>query len=203
LIINSKLLLSLLKLLHSLLKLIHSLLKVLKSLLQLLLLSLFLIFLSLSLLLPFILCYSMRIFKRIYAQVDRKPSHEGLIVHGDSLVQYCRACLADNTIRGSRLGIFQDGLRVLVQDRFLKGLHAVAEVTDEGLEAFVVGDLFELELPNLLQVELDTFNPRVDIMSIDEVLLGFDKVLVVQLLFFEPIPFVLAKKTEQAVAQAL
>jgi hypothetical protein len=63
--------------------------------------------------------------------------------------------------------------------------------------------LLELELPNLLQVELDTFNPRVDIMSIDEVLLGFDKVLVVQLLFFEPIPFVLAKKTEQAVAQAL
>ena len=106
-------------------------------------------------------------------------------------------------IRGSRLGIFQDGLRVLVQDRFLKGLHAVAEVTDESLEAIVVGDLLERELPNLLKVELDTFDPGVDIMSIDEVLLGFDKVLVVQLLFFEPIPFVLAKKTEQAVAQAL
>ena len=106
-------------------------------------------------------------------------------------------------IRGSRLGIFQDGLRVLVQDLCLKGLHAVAEVADEGLEAVVVGDLFELELPNLLQVELDTFDPGVDIMSMDEVLLGFDKVLVVQLLFFEPIAFVLGKKTEQAVAQAL
>ena len=106
-------------------------------------------------------------------------------------------------MRGSRLGLFQDRLRVLVQDLWLKGLHAVAEVADEGLEAVVVGYLLERERPHLLQVELDTFNPGVDIMSIDEVLLGFDKVLVVQLLFFEPIPFVLAKKTEQAVAQAL
>ena len=85
-------------------------------------------------------------------------------------------------MRGSRLSLFQDGLRVLVQDLCLKGLHAVAEVPDEGLEAVVVGFLLERELPNLLQVELDTFNPGVDIMSIDKVLLGFDKVIVVQLL---------------------
>ena len=80
-------------------------------------------------------------------------------------------------IRGSRLGIFQDGLRVLVQDLCLKGLHAVAEVADEGLEAFVVGDLLERDFSHLLQVELDTFNPGVDIMSKDEVVIGFVKAL--------------------------
>ena len=106
-------------------------------------------------------------------------------------------------MRGSRFGLFQDGLDVLVQYLCLKGLHAVAEVPDDGPEAVIVGYLFECELPHLLQVELDTFNPGVDILSVDEVLLGFDEVLVVQLLLFEPIAFVLTQHTEETVAQAL
>ena len=96
-------------------------------------------------------------------------------------------------MRGSRLGLLQDGLDVLVQDLCLKGLHAVAEVPDDSLQAFVVGDFLESELPHLLQVELDTFNPGIDILSVDDVLLGFDEVLVVQLLLFEPIAFVLTQ----------
>jgi hypothetical protein len=40
-------------------------------------------------------------------------------------------------------------------------------------------------------------------LSVDEVLLGFDEVLVVELLLFEPIAFVLTQHTEEAVAQAL
>ena len=94
-------------------------------------------------------------------------------------------------MRGSRFGLFQDGLDVLVQDLCLKGLHAVAEVPDDGPETVVVGYLLERELPHLLEVELDTFNPGVDMLSVDEVLLGFDEVFVVQLLLFEPIAFVL------------
>ena len=97
----------------------------------------------------------------------------------------------------------QDGLDVLVQDLCLKGFHAVAEVPDDGLEAVIVGDLLERDLPHLLEVELDTFNPGVDILSVDEVLLGFDKVLVVQLLLFKPIAFILTQHTEETVAQAL
>ena len=46
-------------------------------------------------------------------------------------------------MRGCRFGLFQDDLHVLVQDLGLKGLHAVAEVPDDGLEAVVVGDLLE------------------------------------------------------------
>jgi hypothetical protein len=106
-------------------------------------------------------------------------------------------------MRGSRLGLFQDGLDVLVQDLSLKGLHAVAEVPDDGPEAVIVGYLLESERSHLLQVELDTFNPGVDMLSVDEVLLGFDKVLVVELLLFEPIAFVLTQHTEKTVAQAL
>jgi hypothetical protein len=63
--------------------------------------------------------------------------------------------------------------------------------------------LLERDLPHLLEVELDTFNPGVDILSVDEVLLGFDKVLVVQLLLFKPIAFILTQHTEETVAQAL
>jgi hypothetical protein len=106
-------------------------------------------------------------------------------------------------MRGSRLGLFQYGLDVLVQDLGLKGLHAVAEVPDDGPQAVVVGYLLERELPHLLEVELDTFNPGVDILSVDEVLLGFDEVLVVQLLLFEPIAFVLTQHSEKTVPQAL
>jgi hypothetical protein len=106
-------------------------------------------------------------------------------------------------MRGSRLGLFQDGLDIFVQDLCLKGLHAVAEVPDDGLEAVIVGDFLESELPYLLEVELDTFNPGVDILSVDKVLLGFDKVLVVQLLLFKPIAFILTQHTEETVAQAL
>ena len=50
---------------------------------------------------------------------------------------------------------------------------------------------------------MDTSDPGVDMLSVDEVLLGFDKVLVVQLLIFKPIAFVLTEKTEEAIAQAL
>ena len=46
-------------------------------------------------------------------------------------------------MRGSRLDLFQDGIGVIVKDLCLKGFHAVAEVTDEGLETVVVGDLLE------------------------------------------------------------
>lgn len=98
-------------------------------------------------------------------------------------------------MRGSRLGLSQDGLDVLVQDLCLKRFHAEAEVPDDGLEAVVIGYLLESEHPHLLQVELDTFNPGVNIRSVDEVILGFDKVLVVQLLLFEPIAFVLTYQT--------
>jgi hypothetical protein len=126
-----------------------------------------------------------------------------LIGFGYSLVHFRRACLAYNLIRGSRLGLFQDGLDVLVQDLCLKSFHAVAEVPDDGLEVVIVGNLLESELSHLLQVELDTFNPGVDMLSVDEVLLGFDEVLVVELLLFEPIAFVLTQHTEEAVAQAL
>ena len=106
-------------------------------------------------------------------------------------------------MRGCRFGLFQDGQHVLVQDLGLGGLHAVAEVPDDGIEAVVVGDLLESERLHLLQVELDTSDPGVDMLSVDEVLLAFDKVLVVQLLIFKPIAFLLTQKTEEAVAQAL
>ena len=85
----------------------------------------------------------------------------------------------DNLIRGSRLGLSQDGHDILVQDLCLKRFHAEAEVPDDSLEALVVRHLMESECPHLLQVELDTYNPWVNIISIDEVILGFDKVLVV------------------------
>jgi hypothetical protein len=55
----------------------------------------------------------------------------------------------------------------------------------------------------LLEEELDSFNPGVDILSIDEVLLGFDKVLVILFLIFEPKTFVLAKQSKKAVSHAL
>ena len=55
-------------------------------------------------------------------------------------------------MRGSRLGFFKDGLDALVQDLCLKGLHALAEVPYDSLEALVVGDLLEFERPHLLQV---------------------------------------------------
>ena len=48
-----------------------------------------------------------------------------------------------------------------------------------------------------------TFNPGVDILSVDEVLLGFDKVIVVQLLLFEPVAFLITKQSEEAVSHAL
>ena len=91
----------------------------------------------------------------------------------------------------------------LGQDLCLKSLHVEVEVPDDGLEAVVVGDLFECELPHLLQEELDTFDPGVNILSVNEVLLGFDEVIVVQVLLFEPIAFVLTQNTEKTVAQAL
>jgi hypothetical protein len=50
---------------------------------------------------------------------------------------------------------------------------------------------------------LDTFDPGVNILSVDKVLLGFDEELVVKLLLLEPIAFFLAQQTEETVAQAL
>jgi hypothetical protein len=64
----------------------------------------------------------------------------------------------------------------------LKGFHAVAEVTDDVLEDVVVGNLLEFEVSHQLEVDLCSFNPGVDILSVDKVLLGFDKVIVVHLL---------------------
>ena len=92
---------------------------------------------------------------------------------------------------------------VLVQDLCLKGLHAVAEVPDDRPEAVIVGYLLERELPHLLEVELDTSNPGVDMLSVNEVILGFNEVLVVKLLLFKPIAFVLTQHSEKTVAQAL
>jgi hypothetical protein len=106
-------------------------------------------------------------------------------------------------MRGSRFGLFQDELNALVQDLGLKSLHVVVEVPYDGLEALVVGDFLECERHHLLQVKLDTFDPGVNILSVDEVLLGFDEVLVVKLLLLEPIAFFLAQQTEETVAQAL
>jgi len=90
-----------------------------------------------------------------------------------------------------------------VQDLFLNGFHAEAEVTDYILEDVVVGDLLELERPHQLEVDLCSFNPGVDILSVDEVLLRFYKIIVVQLLLFEPVAFVLTKQSEEAVSHAL
>lgn len=106
-------------------------------------------------------------------------------------------------MRGSRFGLFQDGLNVLVQDLGLKSLHVVVEVPYDWLEALVFGDFLECERHHLLQVELDTFDPGVNILSVDKVLLGFDEELVVKLLLLEPIAFFLAQQTEETVAQAL
>ena len=106
-------------------------------------------------------------------------------------------------MQGSRLGLIQYRIELLVQDIFLKCHHAEAEVTDDTLKAVVVRLLLECECPHLLEIELDTFNPGVDILSKDEVFLGFDKVFVVQLLLFEPINFVVAHQTEDTVSQAL
>jgi hypothetical protein len=47
---------------------------------------------------------------------------------------------------------------------------------------------------------LDTSNPGIDILSVDEVLFGFNKVLVVPLLILEPITFVLTKQSEEAIS---
>jgi hypothetical protein len=106
-------------------------------------------------------------------------------------------------MRSIKLGLLQNELDVLVKDPCLKGLNALAEVPNDRLEAIVVGDLLERKFPHLLQVELDTFNPRVDILCVDEVLLDFDKVLVVLLLIFEPITLVLAKQSDEAVSHTL
>jgi hypothetical protein len=111
--------------------------------------------------------------------------------------------MMDNLMRGCRLGLFQNGLNELVQDLDLKSLHVVVGFPDDGLEVVVVGDLLERERPHLLKIELDSFDPGVNMLSIDEVLLGFNKVLVVKLFLFEPIAFVLAQQTEETVAQAL
>ena len=88
----------------------------------------------------------------------------------------------DDLMRGSRLDLFKDGFRVLVQDLCLKGFHAEAEVTDDVLEDVVVRDLLEFEHSHQLEVDLCSFYPGVDILRVDEVLLGFDKVIVVKLL---------------------
>jgi hypothetical protein len=106
-------------------------------------------------------------------------------------------------MQSSRLGILKDRLDVLVEDLCLKSPYSEAKVPDDCLEAFVVGNLLELKRVHLLKEELDTFNPGVDIISFDEVLLGFDKVLVVLFLNFEPKTFVLAKQSEEAVSHTL
>ena len=49
----------------------------------------------------------------------------------------------DNLILSLRLGLFQDGLDVIVQDLSLKGHYAETKVSDDGLEVVVVGDLFK------------------------------------------------------------
>ena len=84
--------------------------------------------------------------KHIFAQVDHQLPNKGLIGFGDSLVQFrLWARLLDDLMRGTRLGLFKDRVRLLVHDLSLKGLHAEAEVTDDVLEDVVVGDLLESE----------------------------------------------------------
>ena len=109
----------------------------------------------------------------------------------------------NNLIRSIRLGFLQERLHLLVEDLWLKGPYSEAKVPDDRLEAFVVGDLLELKRLHLLEEELDYFNPGADILSIDEVLLGFDKVLVILFLIFETKTFVLAKQSKKAVSHAL
>ena len=106
-------------------------------------------------------------------------------------------------MQSSRLGILKYRLDVLVLDGCLKGPYAEAKILDNSLEAFVLGNLLELKRVHLLEEELDTFNPGVDILSIDEVLLGFDKVVVVVFLIFEPKTFALTKQSEEAVSHTL
>ena len=67
----------------------------------------------------------------------------------------------------------------------------------------VVGDLLKSQSLHLLQVNLDTSNPGIDNISFDEVLFRINKIFVVLLLIFEPITFVLAKQSEEAVSHTL
>ena len=55
-------------------------------------------------------------------------------------------------MQGSRLGLIQYRIELLVQDIFQKCHHAEAEVTDDTLKAVVVRLLLECECPHILEV---------------------------------------------------